>query len=53
MEIGTIFRNGDIVYVVIEVKYDDGTNLNAPKGWRHLVRAATEDEKLLSDVLQT
>jgi hypothetical protein len=53
MEIGTIFRSGDMVYVVIKVEYDDGTILNRPKGWRHLVRAATADEKTLSDVLQT
>ena len=53
MEIGTIFRSGDMVYAVIETSYDDGTISNRPKGWRHLVRAATEDEKTLSDVLQT
>ena len=54
MEVGTIFRSGDIVYVVIKVRYDEGnTKLNMSKGWSHLVRAATEDEKTLSDVLQT
>jgi hypothetical protein len=55
MEVGTIFRDvNNIVYVVIKVVYDEGNaRLNTSKGWKHFVRAPTEDERLLSDVLQT
>ena len=55
MEVGTIFRDvNNIVYVVVKVVYDEGnTKFSISKGWKHFVRAPTEDEKLLSDILQT
>lgn len=55
MEVGTIFRDvNNIVYVVIKVVYDEGSSkFNMSKGWKHFVRAPTEEERLLSDVLQT
>jgi hypothetical protein len=55
LEVGTIFRDvNNIVYVVIKVVYDKGNaRLGTSNGWKHFVRAPTEDERLLSDVLQT
>lgn len=55
MEVGTIFRDvNDIVYVVIKVVHDEGNpKFGMSKGWKHFVRAPTEEERLLSDVLQT
>jgi hypothetical protein len=53
MKIGTIFRSGDIIYVVTKVEYDDGTKPNRERGWRHSVRNATKSEQLLFDVMQT
>jgi hypothetical protein len=55
MEVGTIFRDkNDVIRVVAEVMYVEGnTKLNRPSEWKHLVRAPTEEERLLSDILQT
>lgn len=55
MEVGTIFRDkNDVIRVVAEVMYVEGNiRLSIPDGWKHSIRAPTEDERLLSDVLQT
>lgn len=55
MEVGTIFRDkNDTICVVDKVVYIKGNiRLSIPDGWKHSIRAPTEDERLLSDVLQT
>lgn len=51
MEPGTVVREGDNPLVVVDSEFTHPPNHLAL--WTHKMRAPTEDEKILSDVMQT